>query len=151
MITYIVVLGVVIKNKQIYMTIDEKNIRDLRKSCLESIKTPKFINDFEPEINRVVWSLTYNMLVAFMNGIQKSVKAEWRCDLVSEEIMLISEDISKLVNGKRILLIWLFVGSMIEQWIDEAVELDCFESAENLKRILGSSFGNRYYCPWIMD
>jgi len=133
------------------MTLNEKNINILKKICVESIKTPKFINDWEPQMSRVVWSLTYNMLISFMDGIQKSVKPEWRCDLISEEIMLISEDISKMVNGKQILIIWLFVGSMIEQWIDEAVELDCFESAENLKRILGSSFGNRYYCPWITD
>ena len=133
------------------MTIDERNIKDLKRTCVESIKTPKFINDWDPEVSRVVWSLTYNMLICFMTGIQKSVKPEWRCDLVSEEIMLISEDISKMVNGKQILIIWLFVGSLIETWIDEAVDLDCFEAAENLKRILGSSFGNRYYCPWIMD
>jgi hypothetical protein len=133
------------------MTLNEKNVRDLRKICVESITVPKFINDFEPEINKIVWALTSSMLSSFMEGIQKSVKPEWRCELISEEIMLISEDISKMVNGKRILIIWLFVGSKVEEWIDSAVELDCFESAENLKRILGSSFGNRYYCPWIME
>lgn len=133
------------------MNLNEKNVKYLKDTCTGGIKIPRFINDLDPEINRAIWSLTYNILVLFSGGIQKSIKAEWRCDLISDEIMLISEDISKLVDSKEILLIWLFIGNMIEEWIDRAVELDCFESAENLKRILGSSFGNRYYCPWITE
>jgi hypothetical protein len=54
--------------------------------------------------------------------------------------MDISDDLSKILDGKNMLMIWLFIGEVIEGWIERAISLDCFESAENLKRILANSW-----------
>jgi hypothetical protein len=80
------------------------------------------------------------MVINFTEGLQKSVIPQWRCDLISREIMDISDDLSKILDGKNMLMIWLFIGEVIEGWIERAISLDCFESAENLKRILANSW-----------
>jgi hypothetical protein len=117
----------------------DKKMNILRKDCVSSIQQPNFIDNLDPILARTAWSLTYNMVINFTEGLQKSVIPQWRCELISKEIMDISDDLSKLVDDVSLLMIWLFVGETIEDWIDMAISLDCFESAENLKRILASS------------
>ena len=117
----------------------EKKMNQLRKDCVSLIEQPSFIDNLDPVTARTTWSLTYNMVINFTEGLQRSVIPQWRCDLISKEIMDISEDLSKLIDETYLLMIWLFIGETIEWWIERAISLDCFESAENLKRILNSS------------
>jgi hypothetical protein len=118
----------------------DKKMNILRKDCVSSIQQPNFIDNLDPILARTAWSLTYNMVINFTEGLQKSVIPQWRCDLISREIMDISDDLSKILDGKNMLMIWLFIGEVIEGWIERAISLDCFESAENLKRILANSW-----------
>jgi hypothetical protein len=118
----------------------DKKMNILRKDCVSSIQQPNFIDNLDPILARTAWSLTYNMVINFTEGLQKSVIPQWRCDLISREIMDISDDLSKILDGKNMLMIWLFIGEIVEGWIERAISLDCFESAENLKRILANSW-----------
>lgn len=118
----------------------DKKITFLRRESIKDINQPVFIDLLEPTISRTTWSLTYNMLVGFTEGLQPAIIPQWRCDLISREIMDISDDLSKILDGKNMLMVWLFIGEIIEGWIERAISLDCFESAENLKRILANSW-----------
>ena len=120
------------------MTDSKLNI--LRIESINDIYKPYFIENLDPILSKTTWSLTYNMLINFTEALQTSIIQQWRCDLISREIMDISDDLSKIIDDKIILLIWLFLGEIVEGWIKRAVDLDCFESAENLKRILANSW-----------
>lgn len=117
----------------------EKKMNELRNQCVASITQPEFMDGLDPIIARTTWSMTYNIISNFTEGLQKSIIPQWRCDLISGEIMDISDDLSKLINETYLLMVWLFIGETIECWIKKAISLDCFESAENLKRILQGS------------
>ena len=121
------------------MTSYDDKITLLRLESIDDIQRPFFIDCLDPLISKTAWSLTYNMLLNFSEGLQLTIIPQWRCDLISREVMDISDDLSKILDGKNMLMVWLFIGEIVEGWIERAVSLDCFESAENLKRILANS------------
>lgn len=120
----------------------DKRIVFLRKRCVVSLREPKFMENIilDNIVQRAAWNISYEIVWKFTDVLGVDVLSKYRCLLISNEISELSEDLSRIVDSKTLLMIWLWIGELIESWIEWSIEDECYEAAENLKRLLTNSF-----------
>lgn len=118
----------------------KRNAQAYRKEVLKTIIKPDFLtNEMAFSIEEVSWRYTFNILNFFLEGVTPRIlsdaKIKYICGFVTSEI----EELSKSVDSKQLLMCWLHIGELIEDWIVLAEESEEYESASNLMKILEKS------------
>ena len=115
----------------------KRPISIFKKDVISTIVRPDFLdntNSFSTE--EISWRHTFNTLKLFSDGINTNIlnesKIKYICDFINAEI----EELSKSVDSKQLLMCWLYIGELVEDWVQMALELEEYESASNLMKIL---------------
>lgn len=118
----------------------KRPISIFKKEVMLTIIRPDFLNNTNSfSTEELSWRHTFNVLHLFLDGVGPRVlsdaKIKYICDFVNAEI----EELSKVVDSKQLLMCWLHIGELVEDWVQMALELEEYESASNLMKILEKS------------
>jgi hypothetical protein len=131
-------------NVNIYpqMATKKRPINQLRSFAVKTIKQPEFLIDPSSplSVKNLVWNRVHNILYEYMVGITEILISNSRIKQTCEEIQKISDDMSNNISDNDMMYVWLFLGETVESWIEEAIELEEFECASNLKKLLENEY-----------
>lgn len=122
--------------------IAKSNLSTLRRKIAKSIKQPKFLIDPSSTLStkNLTWNVVHNILYQFLDGVQPVVLSKSRVKFTCNEVAKLSDDLEAVISDKDLVYVWLYMGELVEEWIEWSVELDEFECAENLKKILNNEY-----------
>ncbi len=127
----------------IYSTMATKRpINRLRSFAAKSIKQPEFLLDPNSplSIKNLVWNRVHNILYEYMIGLTEILISNSRIKQTCEEVQKLNDDMANSISDNDMMYCWLFIGEVVESWIDKAIELELFESASNLKKLLENEY-----------
>ncbi len=113
-----------------------------RQVIKKTIKRPDFLNDPNNSFSTksLTWTLTYNILILFNDVVVQDVVSNPRLNYISRLIMDSSEELTKFIDDKELLYIWLFIGELVDEWIEIAEEQEQYEVCANLKNLMKKCF-----------
>lgn len=114
------------------------NILTLRKEILSEIKRPDFLSSIinSMTINDLAWNHCYLILFAGLDCVSKKVLSDRQIDAIVSEIDECSNDLEQTVDSKTLLYCWVWLHGQMIAWFDRAVELEEYETAANLKKVI---------------
>lgn len=116
-----------------------KPITILRKQIMDTIKRPDFLeksNSSGISVNDIAWNNSYEILYRMLDCVRSCVLSQKAIDDILISIGESSYELDNILNGKQQLYTWIWIHGMIGAWLDMALELDQFETAANLKKII---------------
>jgi len=116
-----------------------KTINVLRKFVITSMRSKSnlMINPSasKEHLNKQL-QLIDQILYHFMDGISNVKLTQRKLQYVCLKIENVADELSSISTDKDMTYTWLWIGETINDWIDEALLLEEFESVINLKKIL---------------
>jgi hypothetical protein len=108
----------------------EKKFKEFKNYCRVGIVRPDFIpDDFR-------WAATYHILrTYFAYCITEKIIERSIVDIVCEDICFQKEELQSEFDHNDLLIQSLYITSVLEDWLELALELELFETAQNLKNI----------------
>lgn len=115
-----------------------------RQTIKKTIKRPDFLSDPNNSFSTksLTWTLTYSILTLFNDVIGNEIVSNPKLNYISKLIMDSSEELSKFIDDKELLYIWLFIGELVDEWIELAEEQEQYESCANLKNLMKKCFAD---------
>jgi len=98
-----------------------------------SNRTPSYLSDFEFDLIKENYRKIKRLLI---RCIVNNHFTEGQIDLIYEKIDTYHTLMRRLIGDKIFLMIWCEDISFIEEIIEDCVELELYEGAANLKKIL---------------
>ena len=113
-------------------------ILSLRKRILNSIKRPDFLSSIinSMTINDLAWNHCYLILFAGLDCVSKSILTDKQIDAIIDEIDGAACDLENTIDPKTLLYCWVWLHSNMIDWVDVAIELEEYETAENLRKVI---------------
>lgn len=117
-----------------------KSLVKLRRDIIASVKQPHFLLDPNTPLSQqsLSWNSAYRILYAILDAVSGRLLERSEIRNIVIEITLADLELQRICSEKEHLLVWLFVGDLVESWIKEAVKVEEFEIAANLKAITKS-------------
>ena len=121
-----------------------KPITQLRREAVRSIKRPDFITRGGKyiSIQDIAWHNMYLILFSFLDCIKSSQLSDRAIESILDEIEKPSKDLDTILNGKQLLYAWVYIHGLVMHWMQTAEELEEYESAYNLKKIVDIIYDN---------
>ncbi len=115
-----------------------------KQTIKRTIKRPDFLSDPNNSFSTksLTWTLTYGILIHFNDVVVNEVVSNSKLNYISKLIMDSSEELSKFIDDKQLLYIWLFIGELIDDWIEMAEDEEQYEACANLKNLLKKCFND---------
>lgn len=120
------------------MKTDRKSLTKVRRFVVNSVKQPQFLLDPTSTLTTksLAWNGVYNILYLMLDGCTCRLIRKHEIDAIEIEVDRINADLRALVDDKQMLMIWIWIGELVEGWIKFAIENEEYEIAANLKKIL---------------
>lgn len=115
---------------------------NLKREIANTILMPDFLKDWSGSESDKGWAyeIIYQILDLYYSAVKREVQTSAFVKRTCFRIDRSSYELQKLLTPNQYLQTWLWIGSIIEVWIDFAVELEEYEVASNLKKILNSEY-----------
>lgn len=120
----------------------KRPINQLRSFVVKSIKQPEFLLDPNSplSVKNLVWNRVHNILYEYMVGLSEVTLPNGRIKQTCEEIQRLNDDMANSVSDNDMMYIWLYIGELVESWIEKSIELEEYESSSNLKKLLENEY-----------
>lgn len=109
-------------------------MKTIKKDLLDDIYRPDFLNG--GEVSDFTWSCINNILSVFINAVSEKILTNRQVNMAIKNIENTAEELDFLANENQVLLSWIYITTMVEKWIETVADLEYFEAASNLKKIL---------------
>jgi hypothetical protein len=115
---------------------------ELKGKIAETIYVPDYLRKWkcDNEIKDLATTILFEMLDCYFNGVQFGFISNRRVKSLCYKIDKLSYDFSQVSDPDIYLQNWLFIGTTVELWIEFAVDLEEFEVAANLRKLLNSEY-----------
>ena len=120
------------------------DIASFKKNVLQSIYRPDFLKEEsdKPTVKNLAFNGGYNILCLFLDGISKEYLKKKNLNLIVKQIEHITYELDTFLDSKQLLMVWAWIGSEVDIWINLCLELEYYESAANLKKIMETYFND---------
>lgn len=115
-----------------------------RKALIKSIERPVFLEEDSdnPTIKNLGWNGVYNILLLFSDAISSNNLPKQKLRLIIKQIEDTTNELDTFLDSKQLLMLWIFIGSEIDAWIELCLQEEYYESAANLKKIMDGYFND---------
>lgn len=106
-----------------------------------TIYVPDFLKDFQhPHKNDIV-EMTFEILnFYYTSSINPEFLHNRKIKRICKDIDMMSQILCDMAPSEIYLNSWLWIGDTVETWIKMAEQLEEFEVASNLKKVLNSEY-----------
>ena len=117
-------------------------MEELKSRISHTIYVPDYLRKWnaDNEIKDLATTILFEMLDCYFNGVQVGFISNRRVKSLCYKIDNLSYDFSRVSDPDIYLQNWLFIGTTVELWIEFAVDLEEFEVAANLRKLLNSEY-----------
>lgn len=113
----------------------------LRKEISTTVFVPDFFNTIESfERREEVVKCHFEIIDNYYQGIKPRFLSNGEVKRLCLKIDHLSYEALQMTPGDIHLLAWLWIGDMVEVWMQMAIELEEFEAATNLRKLLNSEY-----------
>jgi len=134
--------GIIKLNIYSEMATKKRPINQLRSFAVKTIKQPGFLLDPNSalSIKNLVWNRVHNILYEYMVGLTEILISNSRIKQTCEEVQKLNDDMANSISDNDMMYVWLWIGETVESWIEKAIDLEEFEAASNLKKLLENEY-----------
>jgi len=120
------------------------NVKEFKKAVVKDIKESSLSLDKSSQLKMIGYNITVETLSSilsdifneYVKGISIDIVAPWRIYVIKGNIDERLEDLRPYLSKDDYLSSCIMIGTKVDNWIEEAVYEELFETASNLKKIL---------------
>ena len=107
---------------------------ELKEKIAETIYLPKWIlHNLSTESHDIIWSI---LNIIYTDCIKSQIisdrKANWTLNKLEKEF----DSLQMIVAAPDYFLVWDWIGRTVLKWLNSAIELEEFEAASNLQKVM---------------
>ena len=108
---------------------------ELKEKIAETIYLPKWIlANTSDKSHEIIWSI---LNIIYTDCIKSSVISNRKATWTVKKLEVEFDSLQDLVKPADYFLIWEWIGTTVQKWLNSAIELEEFETASNLQKVMG--------------
>jgi hypothetical protein len=112
----------------------------LKDGIAKTILVPHFLYEWNDQYKDELVNLTFQILDLYYRGVNSDLLTNVQVKRICRKIDRLSAESITISPSHIHLQCWLWIGEMIEEWIQLAIFEEEFEVAANLRKLLNSEY-----------
>lgn len=115
---------------------------ELKFRIAETIFLPDYLINWNErqEVKDFIYSTVFEILNIYYSGVKSELLSERLVKRYCRRIDKLNDEAYEYMTPNINLQNWLWIGSTIESWIDFSLELEEYEAAANLRKLLNKEY-----------
>ena len=108
---------------------------ELKERIAETIYLPKWISHgMSDKSHEIIWSI---LNIIYTDCIKDSVISNRKATWTVKKLEVEFDSLQEILIAADYFLVWDWIGTTVQKWLNSAIELEEFEAATNLQKVMG--------------